>query len=480
MKSFIKTFSLYGIVPVANKLVGFFLIPVYTRVFAPEDFGILEMFSTSAMFAVFFVSLELYTGVSRFFFEYKDFNNKRKLVSTGFWLNVLSGFLVCILISNTEFIVLKKLFGHTEYTLIYKFVILWIPLAALNTYFNVMMRLVKAQNYFVLFSIIQMILRVSSIILFVVVLKMGVAGVFMGQIVGALTGIFSFGFKVRKYISFKFDWIYAKKIIGFAAPIMPGLLLVGAEKPLINYLIQYNLSYNELGLYSIAIRLAGALMIIREAMRLAWRPYLYELIIRKEKSYKTEVASIYNLMLAVLVLITFPIVVFGEEIIEIIAGKEYLSTFAVLGFVLLGSILHPLKLIVGIGPEITQKTYFLTIVEAAHFIFTVLMISVFIRWFGFIGVGITILSGQLIRFVLLWIITYKQLKLPISIFNTLWIFLIFLASNIVLINMEVNLVIKTFMLIGFSIIILVNNKLLVQKFYKYIKYHHSIFIQKSK
>ena len=469
MKAFVKTFSLYGIVPVANKLVGFFLIPVYTRVFAPEDFGVLEMFRTAAMFAVFLVHLQIYTAVSRYFFEYKEFDVKKKLVSTGLWFTVLTGILVCFLTFSTESFVLNKLFGHNEYKHIYKYVILWIPLTALNSYFNVMMRLIKAQNYFVIFSIIQMILRVSSIILFVVVLKMGVVGVFMGQIVGALTGIFSFGFKIRKYISFTVNWYYVLKFLKFSMPLVPGLLLMGADKLIVNYLIQDNLSYHELGLYSIAIRLSGALMIIHEALRLAWRPYLYELINKQEKSYKSEVASIYKLILAVLVLITYPIILFGEEIIKIIAGTEYLASNLVLGFVLLGSILRPLKLIVGIGPEITKKTYYMTVVEIFHFLYTVFMITAFIRWFGFLGVGITIFTGELMRFVLLWLITHKQLKLPIPVLYTFFTFLFIILTNLFLINMDVHVLIRILVLISFSLFIFMNNKLLVQKSYLVLK-----------
>jgi len=39
MKNFIKSFSIYGLIPVFGKFISIILLPLYTRVLTPEDYG---------------------------------------------------------------------------------------------------------------------------------------------------------------------------------------------------------------------------------------------------------------------------------------------------------------------------------------------------------------------------------------------------------------------------------------------------------
>ena len=79
LKEFIKSVSIYGISPIIGKFIGLFLIPVYTRVLIPAEFGALDIYMAFAHFASALIGLELYTGVGRHYYDSDKINNKQKL-----------------------------------------------------------------------------------------------------------------------------------------------------------------------------------------------------------------------------------------------------------------------------------------------------------------------------------------------------------------------------------------------------------------
>ena len=65
LKDFSKSLSIYGILPVLSKSLGFIFIPIYIRVFDKTDYASIELLLNSANFFTFLISLEIYTAVGR-------------------------------------------------------------------------------------------------------------------------------------------------------------------------------------------------------------------------------------------------------------------------------------------------------------------------------------------------------------------------------------------------------------------------------
>jgi O-antigen/teichoic acid export membrane protein len=60
----------YGFANIASKFVGFLLIPVYTKYFTPEDYGIVELCGTLSLFLIVFLRLGIPGAISRFYFDF--------------------------------------------------------------------------------------------------------------------------------------------------------------------------------------------------------------------------------------------------------------------------------------------------------------------------------------------------------------------------------------------------------------------------
>ena len=63
---------IYGFGAIVIKAIAFFTLPIYTRIFSPSEFGIIEMFSTIATILSIFMTMGLDRAQSFYFMEAKN------------------------------------------------------------------------------------------------------------------------------------------------------------------------------------------------------------------------------------------------------------------------------------------------------------------------------------------------------------------------------------------------------------------------
>jgi O-antigen/teichoic acid export membrane protein len=63
---------IYGLSGVISRFIGIFLVPVYTRLFTPEDYGVLSLVGSSLAVVSIFVGLGLDNSAHRWFWDTKD------------------------------------------------------------------------------------------------------------------------------------------------------------------------------------------------------------------------------------------------------------------------------------------------------------------------------------------------------------------------------------------------------------------------
>ncbi len=79
---------IYGLGGVLAKAIGFFVLPIFTRVFTPADYGTIELLTTISGFVHVFMSLGMDSAQTYYFYENKEDEHKRKVIRTtlGFYI----------------------------------------------------------------------------------------------------------------------------------------------------------------------------------------------------------------------------------------------------------------------------------------------------------------------------------------------------------------------------------------------------------
>ena len=78
-----KHYLIYGLGNVISKMIGFILIPLYTRVLSTEEYGILSLMVVSLTISTIILTMGLQAALFRFYiYDYSKKNQRIELVST--------------------------------------------------------------------------------------------------------------------------------------------------------------------------------------------------------------------------------------------------------------------------------------------------------------------------------------------------------------------------------------------------------------
>ena len=85
LSKLVKNSSIYTVVSVLQKAIGFFLLPLYTRYLMPADYGVVSVVTSIEAFLTAFYMLSLHGAVTRFYFSLRnDLGELKKLWGTCF------------------------------------------------------------------------------------------------------------------------------------------------------------------------------------------------------------------------------------------------------------------------------------------------------------------------------------------------------------------------------------------------------------
>ena len=122
LKKLLEQTAIYGISSVVGRLLNYLLVPLYTRYFLPEEYGVVTELYAYVAFLIVFLTYGFETAFFRFIDKH---NNLSKVFSTAF---------ISLLISSIIFVVLSFLYranlseiigyaNHTNYIVFFIFIL---------------------------------------------------------------------------------------------------------------------------------------------------------------------------------------------------------------------------------------------------------------------------------------------------------------------------------------------------------------------
>ncbi|MDD3563780.1 MAG: oligosaccharide flippase family protein, partial [Candidatus Cloacimonetes bacterium] len=352
----------------------------------------------------------------RHFYDRLSLKDKQRLVSTGLWLTALFGFVVILSSLVLRDRIYHLFFDSTGYQLAFYLSLLWAPISALYTYLIVMMRYEKKPRLYFTLVNVQLVIRILASVICVAVLRMGVTGVIVGHLIGESSSIIMFAIVLRKYFGFYFYIPDMKSIIQFSLPLVPAVLIISFQKPLIRYLVANLLSIKDMGYYTVALQMASILGFVQYGLRMSWGPHLYEII--EKPGYGNEVKKIYNFFLGIVALVALLIMFNGRLLLQVLTTAAYYPAASIIGFVVLNDMLEIIRQISGCGPVIAKKTIYNTYYEFAASLAAVLGFLLLHKYIGIIGLAIAFLAGTMVKFTWSWHLTKRFTEISFSMLPT--------------------------------------------------------------
>ncbi|MFX0555991.1 lipopolysaccharide biosynthesis protein [Maribacter sp. CXY002] len=399
LKKLFKQTAIYGLATVLPRMLSFLLVPIYTAVMPPEDYGeITLIFSCFAIFNVFLA----YGMETAFFRFYKEGENKKIVVTTS---------LLSIAGSSLLFLILGILFKTAIAD------VLNIELKYMNYVFGILvldalvivpfawLRANEKPMRYALVKILNIALNLGLNLFFLILLpklaSTDVQGLFNSIYVPdfeisyiLISNLFASGITLllmlRIYIRrpYTFDKGLWKRMLAYAMPVMvAGIAFTINEvfdRILLTELLPTDIAKSEMGKYSACYKLALFMTLFATAFRMGIEPFFFSH--SETKNPQKAYAQITNYFVVLGSIILLGVVVFADFLKRVIVLNEsYWDAMAIVPIIVLASFFLGIYHNLSVWYKVTDRTKFGAYISMIGAVLTIIINFVFIPYFGYMA-----------------------------------------------------------------------------------------------
>ena len=341
-RSFMGHAATYAVGNVARRLVGFVMLPIYTRFLTPADYGVIGlMMFALALFEPLF-GARLGVAIPKFYFEEDDRRAKRAVIWGAIGLTGVvsaAGMVLLILLRGMGS---EIIFGDRRYALalgIFAINLLSRPLEDTGMLY---LRMHEQSRLFFGISMAKLMVQLGLNILLVVYWRQGVVGVVLSGVISS----FALGAALTVYIGAReapgWDWNITRKMLRFCWPLWLSALAglyVGSAGGM--YLRIFG-TLSDVGKLELALRFAAVIgMLIWTPFGQQWGPLSYRYFKEPDGARKFQVAFI-GIGTAMFVG-GLGVSIFAGPAIRIMATKPFYVAASVVPVLTLGFIINYLQ-----------------------------------------------------------------------------------------------------------------------------------------
>lgn len=437
LKKFGKDLVIYGISSSLGKFVMLLLVPLYTRIFNPEVYGAMDLIATIVAISAIFGMLQLESAVSRYYYAEKSEINRSRMISTALWSILFLSLLFLLSISLFSNAISTQFFKSTVFSNTIIVASFTIPLANLNSLLTVIIRFKKKPFHYMLFQLLQIGITVGLTIFLTINQKIGISGVFWGQVAGYALVNLLMSIYLRHHLAFTWSGSELKKMLRFSLPIVPAVAGGWANSYMNRFIMLGYLSVTEIGLYAVALKIASVFQLIGSAFRMAWGPFFWETY-ENDPNHREVFKKIQQMLSTFALILVIMITLFSNNIVQLLTSESYFIASQLVGMLALSiAIDNIIMQVTGIGPAITKKTEYNTIIYLLSLPVNIGALFLLVPRFGVIGVPISLLLGNLTCMVVDWYnserlyyVGFKKLPMFVNMMITFIIIVINLCFDL--------------------------------------------------
>lgn len=413
---------IYGISRTLSKSIGIFLIPVYTRIFSPSDYGIIALITTMTSFLTLFVILGLDNSSGRWYYDSDETLDRKQTISSWFWCQFLFGTGVAILVAISAPSISMLLFDSKKYSLLILLTAITVPLSVFSKVTGNWLRYQRKAWSTTIFTTGTYLTTIGLIILFVIIWRMGLSGIYYARIVaGIITSIFAL-LILKSWINPAFfSSSRLKEMLNFGLPLIPAAIASWITSSSDRFILNIFHDTMEVGLYSVAAIFATSVALITNAFQLAWGPFAFSIL--KDENSSFVYSKVLDVYCYTTCIIGTVISLFSSLLIQLLTTSEYFPSASAVPFLVFSHIIIGGVYIVGIGSKVVKRS-----VPVAQGIFLGALINIGLNFalipkLGKDGAAIATLISFLCVIIYRYRVSQKDYQIPYRIKNSIVCFL---------------------------------------------------------
>jgi len=470
--------AVYGLSSILGRILTYLLVPLYTRVFLPAEYGVVnEIYAYISVFLV-LLTYGFETGYFRFVELEVD---KQKVYSTA---------LISLIITSLAFIVIALVFSkpvavalrypkHSEYILWFAIIVSFDALSAIP------FARLRSQNKAKRFAVIKLIniffnvaLNLFFILLCPYLLKKGIAVGFISTVynpeIGVgyvfLSNLISSGITLiclipeMTGIHYHFDKQLWSRMIKYSLPLLvvglAGIINETMDRVFLKFLLPADISLAQVGIYGACYKISIIMSLFIQAFRFAADPFFFSHA--KQENAKQIYADVMTYFTIICSMIFLAVMLY-IDVVKYLIGKNYYEGLTIVPVLLAANMCLGVYVNLSIWYKLTGQTRFGAILSVAGALITIGLNIWLIPIMGYVGSAWTTLICYAFMMIAsyFWGQKYYHIKynlLKIFRYFALSFGLYFLSTYIIVDNQTLHLIINSGLMIAFLIYVYVNEK----------------------
>ena len=451
LKKLASQTAIYGLSSVVGRLLNYLLVPLYTRYFLPEEYGVVTELYAYVAFLVIILTYGIETAFFRF--SQKEKNN-RVVFSTS---------LISLLFSSSLFILLMYSFseniastiGYSNNDEYVKWFAIIIGLDAISSISFAKLRALNKATRFALIRLVNIFVNIGLNLFFIIYCpyaiennlqslnfvnsvyspSVGVGYIFIANLFASIVTILMLLPEMINSV-WVFDKKLWKKMMIYASPLLiaglAGITNETIDRILLKFLLPEGLDASrEIGLYGAFYKLSIIMILFIQTFRFAAEPFYFaqERTLNSKKIY----ADVMKYFVVVISIIFLLVTTFYDFFINFL-GSNYHDErgFLVVSILLLANFFLGIYYNLSIWFKLTEKTIYGAYIAIFGAIVTLIGNYTLIPIIGFVGCAISTLVCYFLMTILSLYLCNKHYPIPYNYKRILLYFLLMISIYFIL------------------------------------------------
>lgn len=413
IKELTKDTALYGISTIVGRFLNFILVPFYTNVFSPSEFGI-----QSYIYAFLaFINIVYIYGMDASFMKYATVEDaeKKKVFSTGYvFVSITTIIFSLLLLISHNWIAGQADLSNYSNILFYVIGILFLDTATLIPFSE--LRLERKASKFASIKIANIVINVTLNLILILGYDLGIEAIFISNLVASAFSFIALLPTIIDKLEFHIEKTILKKMLFFGITYLPASMAAMIVQMIDVPIIRELTNESTLGIYRANYKLGIFMMLFVSMFHYAWQPFF--LTNAKEDNAKKIFSKVLTLFLIFASFMWVSLSLFIDDFASFeilngrtIIGKDYLSGTFIVPVILFAYIFHGLYINFIAGIYLEEKTKYLPLVTGIGAVLNIVSNIILVPQIGIMGGAVSTLLSYIVMAVGIFIVSQKFYKI---------------------------------------------------------------------
>jgi O-antigen/teichoic acid export membrane protein len=407
LKRLINSLAAYQVADVVSKFIAVLLLPVYTRYIPPAGYGVVELLANGVILISILVRFGMIESFLRFYFADEDPDRRDALArrAVGFLLVTTTAVSLVLVVLAAP--LSKIVLGYRD-PAIFRIAVLGLWSFTNLEMAYALLRVEERLRTYATASLINVGLTIGASLALVVGLGQGARGLLLGNYGASTVVLLGLWWTMRgRLLRRHHAGVETHGVLfRFGLPTVPAEASVYALSIVDRYYIFHHgpTGPKQAGLYSIAVKLAGAVAFIVRAFQYAWPPLAYSVRDDAEAARLYGLVTTYYLLVSGLVVAGLALL--GRWVLRLLAAPAYYQAYRALPWVALGWALYGLWvvfLVIAGRAKVTTRNFPAAVAGLAANVVLLLLVPPL----GIAGAGIALCGAYVVMIAVMHWLTRR-------------------------------------------------------------------------